>query len=436
VFYLFYNLLSLFLLIPVVLFTLYRSVTLKWPLALAARFGIIPSLELLKLQSRPVILLHAVSVGEIMAARPLIRSLRSRYPDHALVVSSSTETGRQTASTFTEIDLCIYFPFDFLPSVRQTLQSLNPSLIIIMETEIWPNFTREAARRGIPLIMANGRISDRSFPRYLKLSWFFRRALQNFTLLCMQSEVARERIIAIGAPAERVVVCGNLKYDIPFHRVSAAERSMLRLRYRIPDNLFVITAGSTRSYEQSCEEEMLVKAYQSLLGDFEQLFLVLVPRHPQRSGDVVVLLDMAGIRFRTLSELKSNDSLPFRSGEVLLVDRVGELMNFYSLADLAFVGGSLVPIGGHNLLEPASLGVPLVFGTDMSNFREIAALVLENRAGVQVNTSAELASAFRYLVGNPVERQKLGDNGLEMMRLNGGAAERHMEAIAGQLLSR
>ena len=194
---------------------------LQWPLALAARFGFISSSELSKLQGRPVLLLHAVSVGEIIAARPLIKALRNSYPDHAIVVSNSTETGRQTASGFKEIDLCVYFPFDFLPSVRTMLRLLNPCIIIIMETEIWPNFTREAARRGIPLVMANGRISDRSFPRYLKLSWFFRHALQNFTLLCMQSETARERIIAIGAPAERVVVSGNLKYDIPFHQVDA-----------------------------------------------------------------------------------------------------------------------------------------------------------------------------------------------------------------------
>ena len=433
-FYVCYNLLSLLLLVPVILFSIYRSVSLQWPLALAARFGCIPSRELAKLRARPVILLHAVSVGEIIAARPLIRSLRDRYPDHALVVSNGTETGRQTASSFSEIDLCSYFPFDFLPSVRHMLKQLSPCIVIIMETEIWPNFTREAARRGIPLVMANGRISDRSFPRYLKLSWFFRNALQNFTLLCMQSEVARERIIAIGAPPERVVVSGNLKYDIPFHAVSGTEKSMLRRRYNIPDELFVITAGSTRSSEDNCEEEILVKAYQSLLGDFADLFMVLVPRHPQRTAAVVALLEKTGIRCRTLSELNSNNAQYFRSGEVLLVDRVGELMDLYALADLAFVGGSLVPVGGHNLLEPASRGIPLVFGPHMSNFREIAALVLEYKAGIQVSTPAELSLTLRRLIGDQVERQKLGDNSLAMMRLNGGATERHMEVIAGQLV--
>ena len=286
-FYLLYNALSLFLLVPVLLFTIYRSVTQKWPLAMAARFGFIPSCDLAKLQGRPVILLHAVSVGEIIAARSLIRSLRDKYPYHALVVSNSTDTGRQMASALAEVDLCIYFPFDFLPSVRHMFNLLKPCIVIIMETEIWPNFTREAARRSIPLLLANGRISDRSFPRYLKLRWFFRHALQNFTMLCMQSETARERIIAIGAPAKRVVVCGNLKYDIPFHRVTTDEKRALRLRFTIPEDCLVITAGSTHAGE----EELILNVYRELLTDYDNLFLVLAPRHPQRCAEIVVLLE-------------------------------------------------------------------------------------------------------------------------------------------------
>jgi len=426
-FYLLYNLLSLLLLIPVLFFTFYRSMRLAWPLSLAARFGFIPASALAKLQGRQVLLLHAVSVGEISAARPLLKALRDRYPDHALVVSNSTETGRQTASGFKEIDLCVYSPFDFLPSVRTMFRLLNPCVIIIMETEIWPNFTREAARRGIPLVMANGRISDRSFPRYLKLSWFFRHALQNFTLLCMQSETARERIIAIGAPAQRVVVAGNLKFDIPYNPVDVREKGALRRHYSIPEESLVIVAGSTHAGE----EEMLINAYRELLADSTELFMVMAPRHPQRCAEFAVLLEKTGIVFRRFTELKPDNGTMFQRGELLLVDTVGELMNLYALADLVFVGGSLVPVGGHNLLEPASRGIPFVFGTHMSNFREITALVLENRAGVQVSTPAELAQTLRSLLGNPETRQLLRDNSLKMMHDNGGATERHMKRIVG-----
>jgi len=431
-FYLFYNLFSLFLLIPVLLFTVYRSMKLAWPLALFARFGYISSVDLSKLQGRPVILLHAVSVGEIIAARPLLKALRNSYPEHAIVVSNSTETGRQTASGFMEIDLCVYFPFDFFPSVSTMLRLLSPSIIIIMETEIWPNFTREAARRRIPLVMANGRISDRSFPRYLKLSWIFRHALQNFTLLCMQSETARERIIAIGAPAQRVVASGNLKFDIPSRFVDAVEKSSLRRLYFLPNECQVLVAGSTHAGE----EEMLIDVYRQLLTDSARLVMIVVPRHPQRSAEVADLMAKAGIHLLRFTELKSNSSVELGCGEVLIVDTVGELMNLYALADVVFVGGSLVPVGGHNLLEPASVGVPSLFGEYMSNFREITALVLENRAGIQISTPNELTAELRQLLAAPVKRRKLGENGLKMMEVNGGASGRHMEAIANQLFSR
>ena len=405
---------------------------LAWPLALAGRFGFISTCELSKLRGRQVLLLHAVSVGEIIAARPLLKALRNSYPDHAIVVSNSTETGRQTAAGFEEIDLCVYFPFDFFPSVRTMLRLLNPCIIIVMETEIWPNFTREAARRCIPLVLANGRISDRSFPRYLKLSWFFRHALQNFTLLSMQSETARERIIAIGAPAQRVVVSGNLKYDIPYHQVGTDEKMTLRRCYSIPAESLVVVAGSTHAGE----EEVLIDVYRKLLTDSARLFLVMAPRHPQRCAEVADFMTKAGIRFRLVTELKQGRREEFCSGEVLLVDTVGELMNLYALADVVFVGGSLVPVGGHNLLEPASLGVPALFGPYMSNFREITALVLENRAGIQVNSKDDFVNSLRRLLVDPAERESIGENGLAMMREKSGSTGKHLEIIAAQLTLR
>jgi 3-deoxy-D-manno-octulosonic-acid transferase len=419
-----YNILSILLLIPVFLFNIYRSIRLGCPLATAERFGFVPRSLLEKVAGRPVIWLHAVSVGEAIAARPLLKALRSRYPNHAIVVSNTTETGKSTTAGFSEVDLCLYFPFDFLPSVRAMLRSVRPRIIIIMETEIWPNFSREAARKGIPLLLANGRISDRSFKRYLNFSWFFRPALRCFSAICMQSEVGRERIESIGADPETIRVTGNLKNDIPSHQVNEEERKRLRSHYSIPEEGCVLTAGSTRDGE----EQYVVSTYKELTTNISNLFLVLVPRHPERTVEITVLLENAGLRYQRRTAL-SDDHL-LQHGEVLLVDTVGEMMNLYALSDIAFVGGSLVPVGGHNLLEPASVGVPIVFGPHMANFREIEALVLQYGAGIQIQNPEELTASCRSLIASAELRRVLGLNGLKLMRDNGGATERHMEVIA------
>ena len=426
-FFFVYNIISLFLLFPVVIYHLYRSVSRGRPPAFRERFGYIPAAELAVIRTRPVIWLHAVSVGESIAARPLLKALRKRYPGHAIVVSNTTETGRGVSSTFPEIDLCIYFPFDFLPAVNCILKSIRPKLIIIMETEIWPNFTREATRRGIPVLLANGRISDRSFGRYLKFSWFFRHALQLFSGLCMQTNTDRERIIAIGAPDDRTLVTGNLKYDIPICVANSEEKKELRDRYNIPENLIVLVAGSTHAGE----EQHVITMYKELSATSRNLFLVLVPRHPERCAEVATILKESGITFTRRTTLSTSEQ--FKQGEVLLVDTIGEMMNLYALSDIAFVGGSLVPTGGHNLLEPASAGVVSVFGPHMTNFREITELVLQYGAGIQLDSPAELTATMRTLVTSYELRRILGQNGLKMMRDNGGATERHMEIITRYL---
>ncbi len=426
-FYFCYNIISVFLLIPVMIYHLYRSISRGRPPALGERFGSISKDTVIKIASRPVIWLHAVSVGESIAARPLLKALRSRYPGHAILVSNTTETGRGIASSFPEIDLCIYFPFDFLPAVRRTLNLVRPAVVIIMETEIWPNFTREARRRGIPVILANGRISDRSFNGYLRFKWFFRNALELFSQLCMQTDSDTQRITAIGAPADKVATTGNLKYDIPFRQIGDDEKRKLRSQYAIPENSTVITAASTHAGE----EQHVISAYRKLLDSDSNLLLVLVPRHPERSSEVAALLERTDITFRRRTALKDGELLP--KGGILLVDTVGEMMNLYALSDIAFVGGSLVPTGGHNLLEPASLGLACLFGPHMNNFREIAELVLQYGAGIQLESPQELADACRDLIADNARRLLLGQNGLKMMADNGGATKRHMEIIAGYL---
>jgi 3-deoxy-D-manno-octulosonic-acid transferase len=243
----------------------------------------------------------------------------------------------------------------------------------------------------------------------------------------MQTASDRERIIAIGATAERVLATGNLKYDIPCRQVTQAERATLRKRYAIPGEMTVITAASTHHGE----EELVLAAFRELLATNALLMLVLVPRHPERAAQVAGLLEKVGLPFQRRTDLTTAANPLFSGGAVLLVDTVGELKDIYALSDLAFVGGSLVATGGHNLLEPASLGVPSIFGPHMANFREIATLVLQCRAGIQVDDPAGLAAACRGLIEDASLRREIGANGLAMVRENGGATERHMAVIAG-----
>lgn len=421
-FYFFYNLTSVLLIVPVIIFNLYRSIRFGWPLALRERFGFVSAQHRVKIAGKPVIFIHAVSVGEIIAAKTLIQALRSRYPHHAIVVSNTTETGRRTATGFTDIDLCLYFPFDFLFSVKNLLEIINPAVIIIMETEIWPNFIREASRQRIPILLANGRISERSFKRYMKFRWFFAPALNFFSTLLMQSDANMERIVAIGAPAKRTLTAGNLKFDIPCCQILEHEIILLRKNYGIPENAFVITAGSTHD----AEEEIIMDLFLELAESYKNLFLVLAPRHPQRVERIESVLQKKGISFKKLTE---SEALQYQKVNVLLVDTVGELLKLYSISDVAFVGGSLVAVGGHNLLEPASYGVPMVFGPYMSNFREVSELVLQYGAGVQVAGKDDLKEAIISFIKSLALRKVLGQNALKLMRDTGGATERHIKEI-------
>ncbi|MGE3259974.1 MAG: 3-deoxy-D-manno-octulosonic acid transferase [Geobacter sp.] len=396
--------------------------------AFAERLGWLPKDLRATLHEQPVIWLHAVSVGEVIAARPLLQGLRGRYPGHKLLLSVTTETGRGVAEHDQLADRVIYFPFDIGPAVRRVLDSVQPCVVIIMETEIWPLFTLEASQRGIPLLLANGRISDRSSTRYRRLAWFFRPVLAGFACLGMQTDLDRERIIAAGAPAERSQVLGNLKYDIPCGPVPVEQRLELRRQYAMAADNLVFTAASTHSGE----EQAVLSAWRELAEQYPDARLVLVPRHPERSAEVARLVEQSGFKARRRTELAVDRLLA--ADELLLVDTVGELTNIYRLSDVVFVGGSLVPSGGHNLLEPAACGVPSLFGPHMNNFKEVAALTLQYGAGVQVADAAELQGALNDFLVSSELRQVIGANGLKMMRVAGGATQRYLDAL-DQVLS-
>jgi len=430
--YLVYDIL-LFLAVPLYLpFFLFRCVTRRRVRkGIAERLGFLAKEKRAHLQGCETLWVHAVSVGETIAARPLLKALKTRYPEKRIVLSTVTETGRSIAEKLSEVDVCIYFPLDFGFAVRRMMKSVRPSLIMVVETEIWPNFLRCAHRSGIPAVLVNGRISDKSFGGYRRFSWVFRQVLVNFEALCVQTEEDARRIIAIGAPPARVHVAKNLKYDIPVARVSAEKKSFLLDKYCLPAGVPVFTAGSTHRGE----DEIVLSVYRTLLREGRESVLVLVPRHPERAEEVAKIAEQNGLRCVRRSQL-DGQSAQLHTGEVLLVDTVGELMDIYAISDLVFVGGSLVPVGGHNLLEPASRAVSVIFGPHMNNFREIAALILLHQGGVQVEDGAALAEAIRKLLNCPAERLKFGENGARILTENCGSTERHMEIIASLLSGR
>ncbi len=392
------------------------------------RLGFLSPEKRARFEGGDTVWVHAVSVGETMAVRPLLKALKAHWPDRKIVLSTVTETGRSIAENLPDVDVCIYFPFDFGFAVRRMLKAVDPSLVVVVETEIWPNFLRRAYCSGIPVVLANGRISDKSFGGYLRFSWLFRPVLENFDALCMQTGEDARRIIAIGALPERVHATGNLKYDITVHIVPEEKRAAIRDSYHIPGEVTVFAAGSTHQGE----EETVLEAYRSLAGEGRQLFLVLVPRHPERAEEVAALAKQKALPCVRRSAL-GGISGSFRAGEVLLVDTVGELMDVYAIADLVFVGGSLVPVGGHNLLEPASLAVPMIFGSYMNNFREIAARILQSRGGIQVADPAGFSRVVAELLDSPEKRRELGGNGARILSENAGSTDRHMEIISAFL---
>ncbi|MGK2943900.1 MAG: 3-deoxy-D-manno-octulosonic acid transferase [Desulfuromonadales bacterium] len=381
------------------------------------------------LHGRKVIWIHAVSVGETRAAIPLLKAMRERYPDALLLLSNVTETGREIALGVTEIDHYIFFPFDLRWIVRRALNLIQPDLIIIVETEIWPNFVMEARRLKIPVVLVNGRISDRSFPRYRMAGKVLLPVLDSIADFCMQSEQDSRRIRHLGAPAGRVRVTGNLKFDMQPPQIKHVDLEALKNELKLPENGRIWVAGSTHDGE----ETQLVNVYQELRKICPELFLVLVPRHPERCRQVqeeLAKLEIAA----TLRSMLPQLNRTLQAGEVMIVDTLGEMLTLYALADLVFVGGSLVNIGGHNILEAALLKKPVLYGSYMQNFKEIARLVRAAHAGLQVKDSDDLYRQMRILLENPCEARRIGENGYHLLEENRGATQKTLEVIDQRIL--
>lgn len=423
------------------------------------RLGHLP--EEFRQAARPTIWLHAVSVGETLAARPLITALRARFPEHRIIISTTTATGQAVArSRITEADGFCYFPFDWRFSVRRSLASIRPQAVILMESELWPNFLRECQQQQIPVLVANGRISDRSFARSQKFGFLIRRLYALVSHFAMQSEADARRAIGLGASGDRVSVSGNIKYDIG----DASQAAQLAEIAAQLDAAFalsrspLIVAGST----SDGEEEIVIAAFEQLRrnNDTADVRLLIAPRHPERFDEVVRLLDATRFRYvrrstlsqrpepalvgispsaiaglnATLTDARVNDSA--RNAEVILLDSIGELAALYRFAAVVFVGGSLVPKGGHNILEPALCAKPIIVGPHMENFRGIADEFTRHDALVTLcgsndqQLTAALHDHLAELLTGAERAQQLGENARAVVNDNRGATARTVEIIA------
>lgn len=413
-----------------------------------------PALAQLPAARAGAIWIHAVSVGEVLSGIPLARQLKAAYPDRPLIISTTTMTAQALArERMSFADAVIYFPLDWGFCVRRALDAVRPALVLVLETEIWPNFLRHAGQRKIPVLFVSGRISDRSFARYRKFfkafGFFLRPLLENAlsqaSVFLMQSEKDAERIRALGAPADRVTASGNLKYDselplpTPLSNWLAAE---VKRSGRSP----VIVAGSV----VASEEPLALIAFGTLQGEYRHAFLVLAPRKPEQFAAAAEYIDESHRKFIRRSALpipgpaqtdgpscppvsSDRDSTIPDNATVLLLDSIGELASLYGLADGAFVGGSLVPSGGHNILEPAAFGKVPVFGPSMENFAEIASRFVSAGAAIQVESPEDVGVAWIELFRNPARMKEMSEKARNLVESSRGATGRAFAKIAVHL---
>lgn len=408
-----------------------------------------PDLEKLPKPSEGAIWIHAVSVGEVLSGVSLARQLKQAYPDRPLIISTTTITGQTLArERMNFADAIIYYPLDWAFCVRRALNAVKPGLVLVLETEIWPNFLRECGSRKIPILFVGGRISDRSFARYQKffavfgafLRPFLKTALSYANGFLVQTEKDAERLRALGAPADRVTVNGNLKYDMETPAptpISDWLESEIKRSGRSP----VIVAGSV----VASEEPFALIAFGTLQGEYPKALLVLAPRKPECFDSAAEFIDESHRKFIRRSQLPIPTPAQSANGNpcavpsipdevtVLLLDSIGELASLYRVADGAFVGGSLVPSGGHNILEPAAFGKIPIFGTSMENFAEMASRFIAADAAIQVECPEDVGGAWIQLFRDPERQKKMSNSARQLVEQNRGASQRALAGVAKYL---
>jgi 3-deoxy-D-manno-octulosonic-acid transferase len=392
----------------------------RYRAGLWGRLGRVPAELRAAVAGREVVWVHAVSVGEVMAATQLIRELQAVLPAWVFAVSTTTETGQRLAKQRLPESPVFYLPLDFGFLVRRYLQALHPKALVLMESELWPNLIRQCAEAGVPVAVVNVRISDRSLPRYMRLRRLWRPLLAQISLYLAQSEESAERLRRIGAPAERVRVSGNLKYDV---RVGAESELTKLLRGRLAEDARVVVCGSTLEGE----ERILLSAWSEVAKAEPRAVMVLAPRHPDRFAAVAGLVAGSGFGVVRASEFRERPVV-VAAGSIFLLDTIGDLASAYSLGAVAFVGGSLVAAGGHNPLEPAQFGVPVVMGASFENFREIVESMQVHDA-IRIVSAEMLPDTLIAMLRKQEEARALGERGRAVFEAQAGATKRTVRAL-------
>jgi 3-deoxy-D-manno-octulosonic-acid transferase len=404
-------------------FGLKMLLTGKYRQSFGQKLGWLPPAVISALEGHPRIWLHAVSVGEVTAAAPIVAALREKLPRACIVVSTGTETGQYMArKLIPQATAFLYFPLDIPPVVKRVIDRIAPDIVVLTETELWPNFLRHCEKRHIPAVIVNGRISPRSYRRYAGTSFFWKDVLKSVPEIGVISEVDAQRIHTIGAAPAKVRVMGNAKYDILASRVSGEVWSAKASQLKMAPDSRVFVAGSTHDGEES----VVLKVYRELLREWSDTRLIIVPRHPERGKEVQALVAGEGFPCILMSEIRAGRK---PGGEVVVVDVIGELFSLYSLASVVYCGGSLVPKGGQNILEPAAWGKVVFYGPSMEDFIDEKALLEEAGAGIPITSAEELLTGVKKMLSDPAELRRRGAEGQRRVLLSRGASMRYAEMI-------
>jgi 3-deoxy-D-manno-octulosonic-acid transferase len=402
----------------------------RYRAGIRGRLGLVPAGLQAAVAGKRVIWVHAVSVGEVMAATQLIRELKTALPGWVVAVSTTTETGQRLAKDRLAGAAVFYLPLDFKFAVRRYLRVLRPQMLVLMESELWPRLIEECAKSGVPVAVVNARVSDRSFPRYMRLRRLWRPFLEMISLFLAQSRETAERLVKIGAPVERVRVTGNLKYDVRVRSESALTKM---LREKLPVGARVVVCGSTLEGE----EKILLEAWPALLAKEPNAVMVLAPRHPDRFSAVAGVVSANNFRLVRASEFREENvgeltTLAVDAGSIFLLDTIGDLASMYGLGRVAFVGGSLVSAGGHNPLEPAQFGVPVVMGPSFQNFRDIVQTMLGANA-LRIVSAMDVGAELTMLLQSADDATALGERGRAVFEAQSGATARTVQMLMSLL---
>ncbi len=429
-FYLLYAFLSsIFFAVFIPAFRTHALLTGRYKQHFKERLGFIPQKALKNLSRHPRIWIHAVSLGEVRVAASIINALKGMVPNVSFIVSTFTKSGRDLAEkTFGPEVSVTYAPVDFVGAVRKALSRIEPDVMVFLETEIWPAWLREARRMGIRTALINGRISLKSITGYQKMRFFFRDVLQDFDALSMITEADSRRIQSMGADPSKIVINGNAKYDLLKRNADPAAQGRFRGLFNIVERDRVLIAGSTRKGEES----MLLDAYKEIRKVFPDVILLIAPRHIERTAEIGSLIEKRGFEYQLRSDLVPGEKK--RSKPIVIIDTFGELFNIYSIGTIVLIGGSLVPLGGQNPLEPAVWGKAVFYGPYMENFLDAKALLEAAEAGITVRDSKMLADTVVWFLEHPGQLEKVGERARDVVLNHEGAAEKHAEVIERLLM--